>query len=96
MSSQINTSSLMNHKRMNKIHPDDTDYLDFQKTFDKILYQGLLKKQRSQKIKKKILACINNWLKGWKQRLGVHSQRRKRIPVELQSLSWISYCSTYF
>lgn len=35
---------------MNKIHPDDTDYLDFQKAFDKIPYQGLLKKQRSQKI----------------------------------------------
>lgn len=75
----------MNHKRMNKIHPDDTDYLDFQKVFDKILYQGLFKKQRSQKIKKKILACINNWLNGWKQILGVHSQCRKRILVELQS-----------
>ena len=70
---------------MNKIHPDDTDYLAFQKAFDKIPYQGLLKKLRSQKIKKKILACINNWLKDLKQRLGVHSQCRKRIPVELSS-----------
>lgn len=48
---------------MNKIHPDDTDYLDFQKAFDKIPYQGSLKELRSQKIKKKILACINNWLR---------------------------------
>lgn len=70
---------------MNKIHPDDTDYLDFQKAFDKIPYQGLLKNLRSQKIKEKILACINNLLKDWKQRLGVHSQCRKRIPVELYS-----------
>lgn len=53
----------MIHKRINKIHPDDTDYLDFQKAFDKILYQGCLKELRSQKIKKKILACINNWLR---------------------------------
>lgn len=53
----------MIHKRINEIHPDDTDYLDFQKVFDKIPYQGFLKKLRSQKIKKKILACINNWLR---------------------------------
>lgn len=48
---------------MDKICPDDTDYLDFQKAFDKIPYQGSLKKLRSQKIKKKILACINNCLR---------------------------------
>lgn len=53
----------MIHKRINRIHPDDTDYLDFQKVFDKIPYQGSLKELRSQKIKKKIHACINNCLR---------------------------------
>lgn len=68
---------------MSKIHPDGTDYLDFQKAFDKIPYHGFLKKLRNQNVKKKIVAHINNWLKDWKQRLGFHSPCRKRIPVEV-------------
>lgn len=75
----------MKHKRMNTICSDNTDYLDIQKTFDKNSYHGLIKKLRSQKIRKKVLTCINTWLKDWKWRLGANSQFRKKIPVEVYS-----------
>lgn len=41
---------------MNNIHIDDTDYLDFQKAFDKISYQRILKKLRKLKIRQQ--SCI--------------------------------------
>lgn len=76
---------LMKHKRMNTFHPDNTDYLDIQRTFDKNPYHGLIQKLRSQKIRKKTLTCINNWLKDWKRRVRVHSQFRKKISVQVYS-----------
>jgi len=34
--------------RTNKIHPDDTDYFDFQRAFDKIPYQGLKETEKPE------------------------------------------------
>ena len=49
----------------------DVIYLDFQKTFDKVPRRRLLNKLRAHGVKGTILAWIEDWLTGKRQRVGI-------------------------
>ena len=50
--------------------PVDVVYLDFQKAFDKVLYQRLLHKIEVHNVTGNALAWIENWLTKRKQKVG--------------------------
>ena len=50
--------------------PVDIVYLDFQKAFDTVPHQRLLRKLHSQGIRGQVLLWIQNWLRARKQRVG--------------------------
>ena len=54
--------------------PVDMVYLDFQKVFDAVPHQRLLRKLHSQAIRGQVLLWTENWLKTRKQRVGVNGQ----------------------
>ena len=54
--------------------PVDIVYLDFQKAFDTVPHQRLLRKLHSQGIRGQVLLWIQNWLRARKQRVGVNGQ----------------------
>ncbi|CAM4619647.1 unnamed protein product [Caretta caretta] len=49
-------------------------YLDFQKAFDKVSHQRLLRKLSCHGIRGKILSWIENWLKDREQRIGINGK----------------------
>lgn len=49
----------------------DVVYLDFQKAFDKVRHMRLLNEMRARGIRRKILAWIEGWLNGRRQRVGI-------------------------
>ena len=58
-------------KKLDKGEPVDMIYLDFQKAFGKVPHRRLLNKLRAHSVKGKILAWIEDWLTGRKQRVGI-------------------------
>ncbi|CAM5122732.1 unnamed protein product [Eretmochelys imbricata] len=52
----------------------DIVYLDFQKAFDKVPHQRLLRKLSCHGIRGKILSRIENWLKDREQRVGINGK----------------------
>jgi ribonuclease P/MRP protein subunit RPP40 len=52
----------------------DVIYLDFQKAFDKVAHQRLLKKLEAHGITGNIQAWIKDWLTGRKQRVVIQGQ----------------------
>ncbi|CAM5126087.1 unnamed protein product [Eretmochelys imbricata] len=52
----------------------DIVYLDFQKAFDKVPHQRLLRKLSCHGIRGKILSWIENWLKDREQRVGINGK----------------------
>ena len=52
----------------------DIVYLDFQKAFDAVPHQRLLRKLHSQGIRGQVLLWIENWLRTRKQRAGVNGE----------------------
>lgn len=55
---------------VNKDDPVDMAYLGFQKAFDEIPYQRILRKLSSHGITGKIPSSISNWLKYMKRKVG--------------------------
>ena len=49
----------------------DVIYLDFQKAFDKVPHRRLLNKLSAHGVNGKILAWIEDWLTGRRQRVGI-------------------------
>ncbi|CAM5147952.1 unnamed protein product [Eretmochelys imbricata] len=62
------------NKHVDQGDPVDIVYLDFQKAFDKVPHQGFLCKVSCHEIRGKVLSWIGNWLKDWKQRVGINGQ----------------------
>ncbi|CAM4382079.1 unnamed protein product [Lepidochelys olivacea] len=62
------------NKHVDKGDPVDLAYLDFQKAFDKVPRQRLLRKLSCHEIRGKILSWIENWLKGREQRVGTNGK----------------------
>ncbi|CAM5124147.1 unnamed protein product [Natator depressus] len=62
------------NKHVDKGDPVDIVYLGFQKAFDKVPHQRLLRKLSCHGIKGKILSWIENWLKDREQRVGVNGK----------------------
>ncbi|CAM4370492.1 unnamed protein product [Caretta caretta] len=62
------------NKHVVKGDPVDIVYLDFQKAFDKVPHQRLLRKLSCHGIRGKILSWIENWLKGREQRVGINGK----------------------
>ena len=58
-------------RKLDKGESVDVIYLDFQKAFDKALHRRLLKKLKAHGVKGKILAWIEDWLTGRRQRVGI-------------------------
>ncbi|CAM4478002.1 unnamed protein product [Lepidochelys kempii] len=52
-------------------------YLDFQKAFNKVPHQRLLRKVSCHRIRGKVLSWTDNWLKDRKQRVGINGQFSK-------------------
>ncbi|XP_030051022.1 uncharacterized protein LOC115464802, partial [Microcaecilia unicolor] len=61
-------------KHVDNGEPVDIVYLDFQKAFDKVPHERLLKKLQSHGIGGRVLLWIKNWLKDRKQRVGLRGQ----------------------
>ncbi|CAM5105037.1 unnamed protein product [Natator depressus] len=59
------------NKHVDKGDPVDIVCLDFQKAFDKVPHQKVLRKLSSHGIRGKILSWIENWLKDREQRVGI-------------------------
>ena len=57
---------------MDEGSPVDISYLDFQKAFDKVPHDILMKKVREAGIIDKLADWIENWLEGRSQRVGVN------------------------
>ncbi|CAM4557507.1 unnamed protein product [Lepidochelys olivacea] len=55
-------------------NPVDIVYLDFQKAFDKVPHQRLLRKLSCHGKRGKILSWIENWLKDREQRVGIYGK----------------------
>ncbi|CAM5145241.1 unnamed protein product [Eretmochelys imbricata] len=62
------------NKHVDKGDPVDIVYLNFQKAFDKVHYQRLLRKLSCHGIRGKILSWIENWLKDREQRVGINGK----------------------
>ncbi|CAM5074984.1 unnamed protein product [Natator depressus] len=62
------------NKHVDKGDPVDTVYLDFQKAFDKVPHQRLLRKLSGHGIRGKIVSWIENWLKDREQRVGINGK----------------------
>uniref|UniRef100_A0A452IGB1 Reverse transcriptase domain-containing protein n=1 Tax=Gopherus agassizii TaxID=38772 RepID=A0A452IGB1_9SAUR len=62
------------NKHVDKGDPVDIVYLDFQKAFDKVPHQRLLRKLSCHGIKGKVLSWIENWLKDREQRVGINGK----------------------
>ncbi|CAM5165119.1 unnamed protein product [Natator depressus] len=62
------------NKHEDKGDPVDIVYLDFQKAFDKVPHQRLLRKLSCHGIRGKILSWIENWLKDREQRVGINGK----------------------
>ncbi|CAM5136677.1 unnamed protein product [Natator depressus] len=62
------------NKHVDQGDPVDIVYLDFQKAFDKVPHQRLLRKVICHGIRGKVLSWISNWLKDSKQRVGINGQ----------------------
>ncbi|CAM4678027.1 unnamed protein product [Lepidochelys kempii] len=62
------------NKHVDKGDPVDIVYLDFQKAFDKVPHQRLLRKLSCLGIKGKILSWIENWLKDREQKVGINGK----------------------
>ena len=63
--------------------PVDVIYLDFQKAFDKVPHQRLLRKLKSHCMGNSIINCIEHWL----------TDRRQRVVVDGEVSSWKSVLS---
>ncbi|CAM4501026.1 unnamed protein product [Caretta caretta] len=61
-------------KHVDKGDSVDRAYLDFQKAFDKVPHQRLLRKLSCHRIRGKILSWTENWLKDRKQRVGINGK----------------------
>ena len=59
----------------------DVLYLDFAKAFDKVPHQRLICKMKSLNIAGEIIAWIQAWLSGRKQRVVLNGQQSDLIPV---------------
>ncbi|CAM4540291.1 unnamed protein product [Caretta caretta] len=62
------------NKHVDKEDPVDIVYLDFQKAFDKVPHQRLLRKLSCHGIRGKILSWIENRLKDREQRVGINGK----------------------
>ena len=62
------------NKHVDEGDPVDIVYLDFQKAFDKVPHQRLLRKVSCHGIRGKVLSWISNWLKDRKQRVGINGK----------------------
>ncbi|CAM5088245.1 unnamed protein product [Natator depressus] len=62
------------NKHVDPVDPVDIVYLHFQKTFDKVPHERLLRKVSCHRIRGKVLSGIGNWLKDRKQRVGINGQ----------------------
>ncbi|CAM4653692.1 unnamed protein product [Lepidochelys kempii] len=62
------------NKHVYKGDPVDIVTLDFQKAFDKVPHQRLLRKLNCHGIRGKILSWIENWLKDREQRVGINGK----------------------
>uniref|UniRef100_A0A8C3FHN3 Reverse transcriptase domain-containing protein n=1 Tax=Chrysemys picta bellii TaxID=8478 RepID=A0A8C3FHN3_CHRPI len=62
------------NKHVDKGDPVDVVYLDFQKAFDKVPHQRLLRKLNSHGRRGKTLSWIENWLKDREQRVGINGK----------------------
>ncbi|KAM7181807.1 uncharacterized protein RBU57_000458 [Macrochelys suwanniensis] len=62
------------NKHVDKGDPVDIVYLDFQKAFDKVPHQRLLRKLSCHGIRGKILSWIETWLKNREQRVGINGK----------------------
>uniref|UniRef100_A0A8C3HZR7 Reverse transcriptase domain-containing protein n=1 Tax=Chrysemys picta bellii TaxID=8478 RepID=A0A8C3HZR7_CHRPI len=59
---------------VDKGDPVDIVYLNFQKAFDKVRHQRLLRKLSCHGIKVKVLSWTENWLKDREQRVGINGK----------------------
>ncbi|CAM5086896.1 unnamed protein product [Natator depressus] len=68
-------------KHVDKGDSLDTVYLDFQKAFDNVPHQRLLRKLSCHGVRGKILSWIETWLKDREQRVGINSKFSEWIGV---------------
>lgn len=61
--------------------PNDVIYLDFQKAFDKVPHERLLKKLKSAGIGRNLTAWIRDWPTNRKQRVLLNGQASEWLPV---------------
>ncbi len=66
----------------------DIVYLDFAKAFDKVPKERLLKKVRAHGIRGRVLAWINSWLSGRKQRVVLYGRFSSWMEVLSGVLQW--------
>ncbi|CAM4652894.1 unnamed protein product [Caretta caretta] len=62
------------NKHVDKGDPVDIVYLDFQKAFDKVPHQRLLRELCCHGLRWKILSWIENWLKDREQKVGINGK----------------------
>uniref|UniRef100_A0A4W3J087 Reverse transcriptase domain-containing protein n=1 Tax=Callorhinchus milii TaxID=7868 RepID=A0A4W3J087_CALMI len=67
--------------RLDRGDPVDVLYLDFKKAFDKVPHKRLLHKVKTHRINGNILAWIEEWLTGRKQRVGINGSFSNRQDV---------------
>eukprot|EP00061_Rhincodon_typus_P002969 g18956.t1 len=58
--------------KVDNVDPIDVAYLDSQKAFVKGLHKRLIQKFRSQRVKHRALAWIEDWLTDRKQKIGMN------------------------
>ena len=59
------------YERIDEGKPVDVIYLDFAKAFDKVPHKRLAKKLQACGIRGQVLAWIQNWLSGRRQKVGI-------------------------
>jgi len=67
--------------RIDQGEPMDVIYLDFQKAVEKVLHRRLLSKIRDHGVRGKVLAWIEDWLSGRRQRVGIEGSYLEWQPV---------------